>query len=106
MDLGYESVFRREIDGVKRFDLTIKTSDDVNFVKNIEVKQVISPNSSRIAENIRNGFEQLAGEGGGTIALYDANHNQSQDRISFIVQKMVKTLHFQCSDFQFLKMFG
>ena len=24
----------------------------------------------------------------------------------FIVQKMVKTLHFQCSDFQFLKMFG
>lgn len=86
MDLGYESVFRREIDGVKRFDLTIKTSDDVNFVKNIEVKQVISPNSSRIAENIRNGFEQLAGEGGGTIALYDANHNQSQDRISFILK--------------------
>ena len=26
--------------------------------------------------------------------------------ICFIVQKMVKTLHFQCSDFQFLKMFG
>ena len=26
--------------------------------------------------------------------------------ILFIVQKMVKTLHFQCSDFQFLKMFG
>ena len=25
---------------------------------------------------------------------------------SFIVQKMVETLHFQCSDFQFLKMFG
>ena len=24
---------------------------------------------------------------------------------NFIVQKMVKTLHFQCSDFQFLKMF-
>ena len=26
--------------------------------------------------------------------------------LGFIVQKMVKTLHFQCSDFQFLKMFG
>ncbi|MDD7498267.1 MAG: hypothetical protein PUK29_08415 [Fibrobacter sp.] len=26
--------------------------------------------------------------------------------VAFIVQKMVKTLHFQCSDFQFLKMFG
>ena len=26
--------------------------------------------------------------------------------VPFIVQKMVKTLHFQCSDFQFLKMFG
>ncbi len=84
MDMGYESVFRQEINGEKRFDLTIKTSDDVNFVKNIEVKQVISPNSSRIAENIRHGFEQLASEGGGTIALYDANHNQSLERLSFI----------------------
>ena len=28
------------------------------------------------------------------------------DLDDFIVQKMVKTLHFQCSDFQFLKMFG
>lgn len=28
------------------------------------------------------------------------------NRREFIVQKMVKTLHFQCSDFQFLKMFG
>ena len=26
--------------------------------------------------------------------------------VPFIAQKMVKTLHFQCSDFQFLKMFG
>ena len=32
-----------------------------------------------------------------------ATKRESQD---FIVQKMVKTLHFQCSDFQFLKMFG
>ena len=40
--------------------------NSLNFVKNIEVKQVISPNSSRIAENIRHGFEQLACEGGGT----------------------------------------
>ena len=29
-----------------------------------------------------------------------------KDLNDFIVQKMVKTLHFQCSDFQFLKMFG
>ena len=31
---------------------------------------------------------------------------QQQIIQKFIVQKMVKTLHFQCSDFQFLKMFG
>lgn len=33
---------------------------------------------------IRYGFEQLAGEGSGTMALYDANHNQSLERLSFI----------------------
>ena len=32
--------------------------------------------------------------------------NQIYLKYDFIVQKMVKTLHFQCSDFQFLKMFG
>ncbi|MDD5943086.1 hypothetical protein [Fibrobacter sp.] len=35
------------------------------------------------------------------------NYIPGIERIAeFIVQKMVKTLHFQCSDFQFLKMFG
>lgn len=29
-----------------------------------------------------------------------------RELFAFIVQKMVKTMHFQCSDFQFLKMFG
>lgn len=38
MDLGYESVFCQEVEGMPRFDLTIKTSDDENFVKNIEIK--------------------------------------------------------------------
>lgn len=33
---------------------------------------------------IRYGFEQLAGECSGTMALYDANHNQSLERLSFI----------------------
>ena len=31
---------------------------------------------------------------------------KGKGELKFIVQKMVKTLHFQCSDFQFLKMFG
>lgn len=84
MDMGYEAVFRQEVDGKSRFDLTIKTSNDENFVKNIEVKQILSSNSSRIADNIQYGFEQLASEGGGTVALYDINHNQSLDRLSFI----------------------
>ena len=36
IDQGYESVFRREHQPNKSYDLTIKSSDDSTFVKNIE----------------------------------------------------------------------
>ena len=41
MDMGYESVFRREHTPDKNYDLTIKSSDDLSFIKNIEVKQLV-----------------------------------------------------------------
>lgn len=80
MDLGYESVFRREIDGVKRFDLTIKSSDDVNFIKNVEVKRCTSDNASQIAKNIKNAGSQI--KDGDTIALVLPNHKQNSQSVS------------------------
>ena len=75
MDMGYESVFRREINGVKRFDLTIKTSDDVNFVKNIEVKRCTTDSASQIAKNIKRAGMQIGN--GDTIALVLPNYKLS-----------------------------
>lgn len=56
MDLGYEAIFRRETNNSKRFDLTIKMSNDIDFVKNIEVKLINSEKATRIASNIEHGF--------------------------------------------------
>ena len=51
IDQGYESVFRRRRED-RSFDLTIKTSDDTQFVKNIEVKSVSGNNPSQNATQI------------------------------------------------------
>ena len=66
--MGYETVFRQRHDGEKTYDLTIKTSDDLEYVKNIEVKQTTSKNPSQMAKNIKEGFEQVGD--GGTVAIY------------------------------------
>ena len=78
IDMGYEAVFRQRHDEMeqKTYDLSIKTSDDEKFVKNIEVKRTTSKNSSQLAKNIKEGFEQV-GEGG-TVALYLPNRNRSE----------------------------
>lgn len=73
MDLGFESVFRREHNPGKSYDLTIKSSDDLNFIKNIEVKQTTSPKSSKMASNIGKAFEQLPDDNTGTVAIYLPN---------------------------------
>lgn len=40
IEMGYEVVFRRQHQNNSRqFDLTVKTSNDQNYVKNIEVKK-------------------------------------------------------------------
>jgi hypothetical protein len=72
IDLGYESVFRRRKEE-KTYDLTIKTSDDVGYVKNIEVKMILSNKSSQVATQIKHARDQI-GEGD-TVALYFPNHS-------------------------------
>lgn len=76
---GYEAVFRQRHDerNAKTYDLTIKTSDDSDFVKNIEVKRVISENPSQLAKNIKEGFEQVGD--GGTVAIYLPDKNKDSE---------------------------
>lgn len=73
MDMGYESVFRREHTPDKNYHLTIKSSDDLSFIKNIEVKQTTSPRSSKMASNICKGFVQLHDDYNATVAIYLPN---------------------------------
>lgn len=81
MDEGYEAVFRRKHDPDKGFDLTIKTSDDKHFIKNIEVKAITSTNTSKIASNIEKANKQI--NIGDTIAIFLVNHQNNQDGLTF-----------------------
>ena len=81
MDQGYEAVFRRKHDPDKGFDLTIKTSDDESFIKNIEVKAITSHSTSRIADNIKKANKQI--DAGDTIAIYLPNHRNTQTGRAF-----------------------
>ena len=81
IDEGYESVFRQRHDGEKTLDLTIKSSNDEEFIKNIEVKQVTSNNASMIATNIKRANEQI--EDGDTIAIYLPHHKNDDKGRTF-----------------------
>lgn len=81
MEMGYETVFRQEHQDQKNYDLTIKTSDDTEFVKNIEVKKTTSKNPSQMAKNIKEGFEQVGK--GGTVAVYLPNRTKCDSAINF-----------------------
>lgn len=81
---GYESVFRQRHDPETSCDLTIKTSDDTQTIKNIEVKQVTSQNPSKIATHIKEANEQIAP--GDAIALYFPNRTYSRESNSFVEQ--------------------
>ena len=76
IDEGYMSVFRQTHDNEKTYDLTIKSSDDKSFIKNIEVKQVTSNNSSKIADNIKKANTQI--NDGDTIAIYLPGHKNDE----------------------------
>lgn len=84
IEAGYESVFRQRHDPETSCDLTIKTSDDTQAIKNIEVKQVTSQNPSKIATHIKEANKQIAT--GDTIALYFPNRNISRESTSFVEQ--------------------
>lgn len=82
IDQGYEVVFRQEHDGRKTYDLTIKTSDDTAFVKNIEVKQTTSTNPSQMAKNLKEGFEQVGKDG--TVAIYLPHRSNCPSAIKYV----------------------
>lgn len=73
IEQGYESVFRQTHD-YRCCDLTIKTSDDSQYIKNIEVKMISSCKPSQIAKRIKDAGGQI--KDGDTIALYI--HKQTQ----------------------------
>ncbi|MBO4618890.1 MAG: hypothetical protein J5654_02155 [Victivallales bacterium] len=80
MDQGYETVFRgRRNDPL--YDLTIKTSDDTQFIKNIEVKMVSGDNPSRIATMIKKAQQQIGD--GDTVAIYLPNRVNNAANIEF-----------------------
>ena len=81
IDEGYEAVFRQTHAPDKSYDLTIKSSDDTAYIKNIEVKQVISPNPGKIASNIKKADQQISD--GDTIAIYLPNHRNNESGRKF-----------------------
>jgi len=82
IDMGYEAVFRQEHPPNKTYDLSIKSSDDINFLKNIEVKKINSSNPSKIATNIEKANKQISK--GDTIALFISNHSNSETGKKFV----------------------
>lgn len=81
IDMGYESVFRQKHEPDKTYDLTIKTSDDADYVKNIEVKRVTSPNPSKISSNIEKAGLQISE--GETVAIVLPNHKNDESGRNF-----------------------
>lgn len=78
---GYEAVFRQKHEPNKTYDLTIKTSNDKDFIKNIEVKQITSNNVSKIAPRINEANQQISRED--TIAIVLAKHKNDNNGRAF-----------------------
>lgn len=81
MDMGYEVVFRRDHAPNRGCDLTIKTSDDTELIKNIEVKGITSKNASKISTRIGEAAGQI--QNGDTVAIYLPNHRNTQSGRDF-----------------------
>lgn len=82
MDQGFEVVFRRHHSG-RSYDLSIKSSDDRTFIKNIEVKKITSPSTSKIASRIKEGFSQFEAEKPDTVAIYLVNYPNCKESREF-----------------------
>lgn len=83
IDQGYESVFRQRHPPNRTYDLSIKSSDDERFIKNIEVKRVTSDNPSKMAVRIHEGFTQFRSGQEDTVAIYLPKHRNSSTGIEF-----------------------
>lgn len=79
---GYETVFRRTHTPKPGCDLTIKTSDDTEIVKNIEVKRITSMRSSKVADELKRAKKQISA--GDTVALYCPNRADTPQNRAFI----------------------
>ena len=78
---GYESVFR-QTHNYRCCDLTIKTSDDTQRIKNIEVKMINSDKSSQIAKRIKDAGGQI--KDGDTVALYVHKHTKCSSGVEMV----------------------
>ena len=76
IDEGYEAVFRQKHAPEKSYDISIKSSDDTEFIKNIEVKRVTGSNPSKIASNIKKAGLQI--KEGETVAIVLPNHKNDE----------------------------
>ena len=85
MDAGFETVFRQQHpERGRQYDLTIKSSDDENFIKNIDVKKITSNNTSNIAKNIKTAGAQISD--GDTVALFFPDRKSTQSNREFVEQ--------------------
>ncbi len=83
IEAGYETVFRQQHpQRGTQYDLTIKTSDDTEYVKNIEVKQLTTRNPSNIAKNIHDAGKQIGD--GDTVALYFPTRKSTPENLDFV----------------------
>lgn len=83
IDAGYESVFRQRHEPQKTYDLTIKTSDDSEYVKNIEVKRLTSNNPSVMAKRIGEAFTQFSSGREDTVAIVLPNLKNNGKGLQF-----------------------
>lgn len=85
IEQGFESVFRQRHNH-KTYDLSIKTSNDKEFIRNIEVKAVTSDKSSKLASNIHKAFSQLENAENPTVAIYLPGHSNCKTAQAFAKQ--------------------
>lgn len=81
IEQGFESVFR-QTHNYRCCDLTIKTSDDTQRIKNIEVKMINSDKHSQIAKRIKDAGGQI--HDGDTVALYIHKHSQCSASVELV----------------------
>ena len=94
IEQGYESVFRQTHE-YRSCDLTIKTSDDKQLVKNIEVKMIYSDKPSQIAKRIKDAGGQI--KESDTIALYIHKHTQCPTSVKMVTSAINEARRKGCS---------